>query len=70
MEDQWFRLRFEKEKVELFLYDVTSSYLEGQCNELADYVFGKIRTYCQVVSLVYSGDLPAQQGREESPLGL
>lgn len=41
MEDQWFRLRFENDKVELFLYDVTSSYLEGQCNELADYGYNR-----------------------------
>jgi transposase len=41
MEDQWFKLRFEKEKVELFLYDVTSSYLEGDCNELADYGYNR-----------------------------
>ena len=41
MEDQWFRLRFENQKVELFLYDVTSSYLEGQDNELADYGYNR-----------------------------
>lgn len=41
MEDQWFRLRFENEKVELFLYDVTSSYLEGDCNELAEYGYNR-----------------------------
>jgi transposase len=41
LEDQWFRLRFENQKVELFLYDVTSSYLEGQNNELADYGYNR-----------------------------
>jgi len=41
MEDRWFRLRFENQKVELFLYDVTSSYLEGDCNELADYGYNR-----------------------------
>ena len=41
MEDQWFHLRFENEKVELFLYDVTSSYLEGQHNELAAYGYNR-----------------------------
>ena len=41
MEDQWFKLRFENEKVELFLYDVTSSYLEGEKNELAEYGYNR-----------------------------
>ena len=41
MEDRWFRLRFENQKVELFSYDVTSSYLEGDCNELADYGYNR-----------------------------
>lgn len=41
MEDEWFRLRFENQKVELFLYDVTSSYLEGQYNELAAYGYNR-----------------------------
>lgn len=41
MEDTWFRLRFEKQKVELFLYDVTSSYLEGEQNELAEYGYNR-----------------------------
>ena len=36
MEDQWFKFRFKNEQVDLFLYDVTSSYLEGNDNELAD----------------------------------
>lgn len=41
MEDEWFRLRFENQKVELFLYDVTSSYLEGEYNELAAYGYNR-----------------------------
>lgn len=41
MENQWFHRRFENQKVELFLYDVTSSYLEGQCNELAEYGYNR-----------------------------
>ncbi len=32
-----FKLRFNKVVPTLFLYDVTSSYLEGVCNELADW---------------------------------
>jgi len=41
MEDKWFRLRFENQKAEFFLYDVTSSYLEGQYNELATYGYNR-----------------------------
>jgi len=41
MEDRWFRSRFESQKVDLFLYDVTSSYLEGQKNELAFYGYNR-----------------------------
>lgn len=41
LEDRWFRLRFGDQKVDLFLYDVTSSYLEGQQNELADYGYNR-----------------------------
>lgn len=41
MEDQWFRLKFADQKVELFLYDVTSSYLEGQDNELVEYGYNR-----------------------------
>jgi len=41
MEEKWFKLRFENEPVDLFLYDVTSSYLEGQCNQLADYGYNR-----------------------------
>jgi transposase len=41
IEDQLFRQRYGREKPDLYLYDVTSSYLEGICNELA--AFG----YCR-----------------------
>lgn len=37
IEDQLFRLRYGEEKPGLYLYDVTSSYLEGVCNELAGF---------------------------------
>lgn len=41
IEDRLFRLRYGEQKPDLYLYDVTSSYLEGVCNELA--AFG----YCR-----------------------
>ncbi len=41
IEDQLFRLRYGRQKPDLYLYDVTSSYLEGVCNALA--AFG----YCR-----------------------
>ena len=41
IEDRLFRSRYGQQNPELFLYDVTSSYLEGVCNELA--AFG----YCR-----------------------
>jgi len=41
IEDRLFRQRYSEEKPELYLYDVTSSYLEGVCNALA--AFG----YCR-----------------------
>jgi transposase len=37
MEDQLFRLRYGSQKPDLYLYDVTSSYLEGVCNALAGF---------------------------------
>jgi len=37
IEKKLFNLRFSKAVPTLFLYDVTSSYLEGVCNELADW---------------------------------
>lgn len=41
IEDRLFRLRYGTQKPELYLYDVTSSYLEGTCNALG--AFG----YCR-----------------------
>ena len=41
IENRLFRSRYGQQKPELYLYDVTSSYLEGVCNELA--AFG----YCR-----------------------
>jgi transposase len=41
IEDRLFRLRYSGQKPDLYLYDVTSSYLEGVCNALA--AFG----YCR-----------------------
>ena len=41
MEEKWFKRRFHNQPVTLFLYDVTSSYLEGQHNELADYGYNR-----------------------------
>jgi transposase len=41
IEDQLFRFRYGQQKPDLYLYDVTSSYLEGVCNALA--AFG----YCR-----------------------
>ena len=41
IEDRLFRLHYGEQKPDLYLYDVTSSYLEGVCNELA--AFG----YCR-----------------------
>lgn len=37
IEQRLFRARRKGEKTELFLYDVTSSYLEGMCNALGDW---------------------------------
>ena len=43
IEDKLFALRYDKEQVSpnLFLYDVTSSYLEGEKNELAQYGYNR-----------------------------
>jgi hypothetical protein len=41
IEKKLFNLRFPNEIPSLFLYDVTSSYLEGVCNELADWGYGR-----------------------------
>lgn len=41
IEKKLFKLRFPNQIPSLFLYDVTSSYLEGVCNELADWGYGR-----------------------------
>jgi len=41
IEKELFHLRFPKAVPTLFLYDVTSSYLEGVCNELADWGYNR-----------------------------
>ncbi len=41
IEKKLFKLRFHNAVPTLFLYDVTSSYLEGMCNELADWGYNR-----------------------------
>ena len=41
IEKKLFKRRFPNAVPTLFLYDVTSSYLEGVCNELADWGYGR-----------------------------
>ncbi|MCL0105951.1 IS1634 family transposase [Thermodesulfovibrionales bacterium] len=41
IERRLFEARLKGKKPELFLYDVTSSYLEGLCNELADWGYNR-----------------------------
>ena len=41
IEDRLFKARHTGEEVSLFLYDVTSSYLEGKCNELGNYGYNR-----------------------------
>ena len=41
IEDALFRHRYAKQKPELYLYDVTSSYFEGVCNELAAFGYNR-----------------------------
>jgi len=41
IEKRLFAVRRGQSKPELFLYDVTSSYLEGDCNELADWGYNR-----------------------------
>ena len=41
IEQRLFAARRGDATLELFLYDVTSSYLEGDCNELGDYGYGR-----------------------------
>lgn len=40
-EDKLFHKRYKDKSLSLFLYDITSSYLEGQYNELADYGYNR-----------------------------
>ena len=41
IEDRLFQSRYESEKPDLYLYDVTSSYFEGTCNELAAFGYNR-----------------------------
>jgi len=41
IEDRLFRQRYPEDKPELYLYDVTSSYLEGVCNALAAFGYNR-----------------------------
>lgn len=41
IEDRLFAVRYPAEPPKLFLYDVTSSYLEGSCNELAAFGYNR-----------------------------
>ena len=41
IEDRLFRQRYPENKPQLYLYDVTSSYLEGVCNALADFGYNR-----------------------------
>ena len=41
IEKRLFNLRYKGKIVKLFLYDITSSYLEGQYNELAEYGYNR-----------------------------
>ena len=43
IEDRLFRQRYPGKKPELYLYDVTSSYLEGVCNALAAFGYNRDR---------------------------
>ena len=41
IEHKLFKARFKKGEPELYLYDVTSSYFEGKCNELGNYGYNR-----------------------------
>jgi len=41
IEDALYRMRYKQETPRVYLYDVTSSYLEGQKNELGDYGYNR-----------------------------
>lgn len=40
-EKKLFQARYGEKKIKLFLYDITSSYFEGDCNELAAYGYNR-----------------------------
>lgn len=40
-EKKLFQARYSEKKIKLFLYDITSSYFEGDCNELAAYGYNR-----------------------------
>ena len=61
IEDRLFRQRYSEEKPELYLYDVTSSYLEGICNALA--AFGYCRDGKSGKRQIVYGLLCDPQGR-------
>jgi len=64
IEDKLFHARYGSEKPELYLYDVTSSYFEGACNELA--AFGYNRDKKKGTMQVVYGLLCDFQGRPVS----
>ena len=61
IEDRLFRQRYPQDKPELYLYDVTSSYLEGVCNALA--AFGYCRDGKSGKRQIVYGLLCDPQGR-------
>ena len=64
IEDRLFRERYAENKPTLYLYDVTSSYLEGTCNELAAFGYNRDRKSGKP-QIVY-GLLCDEQGRPVS----
>lgn len=59
IENRLFKKRYQESKPRLYLYDVTSSYLEGDCNELGEYGYnrdGKKGKKIIVVGLLTDGD--------------
>lgn len=64
IEDHFFRQRYAEHKPALYLYDVTSSYLEGTCNELA--AFGYNRDGKSGKPQIVYGLLCDEQGRPVS----
>ncbi len=64
IEDRLFRQRYQQDKPDLYLYDVTSSYLEGTCNALA--AFGYNRDKKKGKRQIVYGLLCDPQGRPVS----